>query len=644
MSDDLISNFIQLSSAVESKKPAGVSQDPIPQGADFNRVISQEKKKLFAAQGALRDSKPESLDVQAQPDSTLGNYAEAMAGQNLATHPSPNGKVLPSLSLHNGALAVGRVIYTAETGAVTSESMSKFMARQGLVSERLQPKNDFLSDEPSRDKETLIANLMNQREDGEFAAEKVLMKNFNQEAIPSPRNQGGRLIDSAEIPKVVPPAVNLINNPEGAVSSIVVPSIEEALTKSSPQGQTLPPGYQADKLTVGERILKTIGSDPSAIDKAMTAAGGNVASQLTIKQMLNGRGVITVDRPVNPADNDATGKMTLMDQIPGLETRPHAGRNDYYAVGSNTDTGGEKNQSRENINPLSIVTKKEILFTDRQALGEADLQPPVTGSNGEFKRGFRTENEGMISSKAKNEMDTQTNSTKLEANRELELPRLHAVSEEAEKRGVDKAQSILTSHVDNTENSLKTYREVGQSTSQEGFNADSGQNRVEFKGALRDAQRMLASNTYNNLTDSYENWNAKFGEVLAQRIAGFVNKENWNIQLRLNPASLGEISLELELSEKGLEGRFGSNEESTRQLLQDTLPKLRLALRDLLDESQGLSFDVSDFGNSNSNDDAQSEKSASPDLIEEINFETEVLLGRTLDSRLSSVVGLDILV
>lgn len=612
MSDDLISNFIQLSSAAESKKPAVVSQDPIPQGADFNRVISQEKKKLFAAQGALRDSKPESLDVQAQPDSTLGNYVEAMAGQNLASHPNPNGKVLPSLSLHNGALAVGRVIYTAETGAVTSESMSKFMARQGLVNERLQPKNDFVLDESSRDKETLIANLMNQREAGEFAA---------------------------ELPKTVPSAVNLMNKPEGAV-----PGIEEALTNNIPQGQTLPPGYQADKWTGGEQILKTSGSDPRAIDKAMTAAGGNVASQLTVKQMLNGRGVITVDRSVNPADNDATGKTTLTDQIPGLEIRPHAGRNDYYAVGSNIDPGGEQNQSRENINPLSVVTKKEILFKDRQVLGEADLQTPVTGSNGEFKRSFRTENEGMMSLNVKNEMDTQTNSTKLEANRELEVPRLHAVPEEAQKRGVDKAQSILANHVDNTENSLKTYREVGQSTSQEGFNADSGQNRVEFKGALRDAQRMLASNTYNNLTDSYENWNAKFGEVLAQRIAGFVSKENWNIQLRLNPASLGEISLELELSEKGLEGRFGSNEESTRQLLQDTLPKLRLALRDLLDESQGLSFDVSDFGNSNSNDDAQSEKSASPDLIEEINFEAEVLLGRTLDSRLSSVVGLDILV
>ena len=57
-----------------------------------------------------------------------------------------------------------------------------------------------------------------------------------------------------------------------------------------------------------------------------------------------------------------------------------------------------------------------------------------------------------------------------------------------------------------------------------------------------------------------------------------------------------------------------------------------------------MSIDVSDFGNSKASEDEQSEKSTSPDLVEEINFEIEVLLGRTLDTRLSSVVGLDILV
>ena len=202
----------------------------------------------------------------------------------------------------------------------------------------------------------------------------------------------------------------------------------------------------------------------------------------------------------------------------------------------------------------------------------------------------------------------------------------------------------LSSSIDNLEASLKAYRDVRQVSEKDSLINETAYIRVEFKGALKEAQRMVASNSYNNLTDSYENWSAKFGEILAQRIAGYVNKENWNIQLRLNPASLGEISLEIELNEKGLEGRFGSNEESTRQLLQYTLPKLRLALRDLLDENQGLSFDVSEFGNANSGNEDQSEKNASPEIVEEINFESEVLLGRTLDARLSSVVGLDILV
>jgi hypothetical protein len=138
MSDNIISSFIQLSSAVEGKNPAGISQDVPSQGADFNRVISQEKKKLFEAQNSLKGSKPESLEVQAQTDGMPGNYTEATIGQDLASNVGPGGKVLPSLSLHNGALAVGRVIYTAETVSVTSESMSKFMARQGLVNQGLR--------------------------------------------------------------------------------------------------------------------------------------------------------------------------------------------------------------------------------------------------------------------------------------------------------------------------------------------------------------------------------------------------------------------------------------------------------------------------------------------------------------------------
>ena len=55
-----------------------------------------------------------------------------------------------------------------------------------------------------------------------------------------------------------------------------------------------------------------------------------------------------------------------------------------------------------------------------------------------------------------------------------------------------------------------------------------------------------------------------------------------------------------------------------------------------------MKLDVGNFDHSNGQ--GRPEKRASADVIDEVNFETEVLAGRTLDPELSSMVGLDILV
>ena len=200
----------------------------------------------------------------------------------------------------------------------------------------------------------------------------------------------------------------------------------------------------------------------------------------------------------------------------------------------------------------------------------------------------------------------------------------------------------LSFQSDIIESAIKVYKDAGQISSQESPLVESSQQRLEFKGALREVQRMVATNVYNNLTDSYESWNTRFGEVLANRIAGHISQENWNVQLKMNPASLGQISLEIDFSERGLEGRFAASEEATRQLLQDTLPRLRLALREILEGGHGLKLDIGDFDQSNGQD--RPEAHAAANVIDEINFETEVLVGHTLDPELSSMVGLDILV
>ena len=138
MSDDLITSFSQLSPSGESKVSAEGFAGEVSQGPEFKRVIAQENKKLLAAQSSVTDNKIEELELHEEVSQPAGSPGEATSGQHLAVGSRASGNTLPNLSLHNGALAVGRLIYTADTVAVTNESLSRFMERQGLVNDRLR--------------------------------------------------------------------------------------------------------------------------------------------------------------------------------------------------------------------------------------------------------------------------------------------------------------------------------------------------------------------------------------------------------------------------------------------------------------------------------------------------------------------------
>ena len=411
--------------------------------------------------------------------------------------------------------------------------------------------------------------------------------------------------------------------------------------------------------------------------------GDDAVTQLAVKQVINSRGVVragkledSLARDLAPKAVDSEessklaqdhlkmvdGKLSTVSQETAEEaprgpyqgreaidnSNKAAGKGDplsmVYQLNQAAKTALDVNQAREATSPSNTLRgRADQLPVTQQFQGAVkSAAPDPEKAYDESTTKLQDNQDDMLNKNQPLMTKEESESKKPQSNGQAELQRILASAQKASESGSERANSTLLNQLDVNEASAKAHRDLSHYTTQEVTNADSGQNRVEFKGALRDVQRLVASSTYNNLTDSYESWSSRFGEVLAHRIAGYINKENWNIQFRMNPASLGEISLEIDFSDKGLEGRFGSNEESTRQLLQDTLPKLRLALREILEENQGLKFDVSDFGNSSQDD--ESEKNASPELVEEINFESEVLLGRTLDSELSSVVGLNILV
>ena len=540
------------------------------QDNDFKQFISQEESRLQRDNGKLANNTDKETDTSGVESSSLKKSDEASAGQKGEGVSGSSGNTLPNLALHGGALAVGRVIYTTQSAAVTSESLSKFMARQGLVSE------------------TLMEGRLPESE------------------IPHGGSGGEKLLHS------------------GSLETL-------GQSRSEPYSDTtnrflLTKGLLAQGTREGD---KPIGSPNEAFRK----------SDIESRKLESEEAKSIAQRLVFEGKN---GPETGLNKVEAKSlSEPFVQSNER----SISQTGQTKNITVEPIHAEKVgfpeISKPQLsraFWQNKSSNETAGLEEPL-GDRLAIDKDLK---EGTVSksglSVVKNDGEAKFQGSNGLTEKDQYLMTTDRTSEIQKDK---QSQSFLTQHVLEI-NARKTQREMSQNSPQESSYADAGQSRVEFKGALREAQRLVSAGNLNNLTDSYESWSSRFGEVLAHRIAGYINKETWSVHFRLNPASLGEISLEIDFNEKGLEGRFGSNEESTRQLLQDTLPKLRIALRDILEENQGLKFDVGD--NESSNRDSDRERDASNSITEELNFESEVLVGRTMDSELGSMVGLDILV
>ena len=95
-------------------------------------------------------------------------------------------------------------------------------------------------------------------------------------------------------------------------------------------------------------------------------------------------------------------------------------------------------------------------------------------------------------------------------------------------------------------------------------------------------------------TEQYLNWSQRFGEVLGQRLSLALKQGSWNVKLNLNPSSLGPIDVSLEIGEKGIEGQINSSDPAARQLLQDSLSRLKSTLAELYDQGEEINLSLGD--------------------------------------------------
>jgi len=87
------------------------------------------------------------------------------------------------------------------------------------------------------------------------------------------------------------------------------------------------------------------------------------------------------------------------------------------------------------------------------------------------------------------------------------------------------------------------------------------------------------------------------------------------LNIKLRPASLGEIGVTIAYDEGGLEGKIVAAEDTTRQLLQDSLPRLRSVLKEMLENHQMVNVNVG------SNSDLKQDTKEKPDNENDVTVE-----------------------
>ena len=138
-------------------------------------------------------------------------------------------------------------------------------------------------------------------------------------------------------------------------------------------------------------------------------------------------------------------------------------------------------------------------------------------------------------------------------------------------------------------------------------------------------------------TEQYANWSERFGQVLGQRLSVALNNGAWNVKLNLHPSSLGHIDINLDIGERGIEGQINSTDPAARQLLQDSLSKLRATLSELYDQEASINLSMGDKEKSGSG----SEK---PDNSVEVSIDLLAEEFALDDDQVISLKGLDLFV
>ena len=78
--------------------------------------------------------------------------------------------------------------------------------------------------------------------------------------------------------------------------------------------------------------------------------------------------------------------------------------------------------------------------------------------------------------------------------------------------------------------------------------------------------------------DQNQEMSQRLTDALGQRLSAQISRGAWRVEMDIHPKSLGRIEIQLEMKNGELEAHFNASKQATRDLLQESMPKLREAL------------------------------------------------------------------
>jgi len=646
-----MSNIIHSSSLLNladgtSEPPVDLSKpEETQQGIDFKDIyenLSNEINRKSPPDHQIpKDGFQKDLETISDPKKADSGELE----QKIPQVQQPFGKILPTLVAHQRGLSFGKVILTAPVSAVSEYSLKEFIKRQNTVDEVIDrgrataiendesPLSGIRSEEmglslPDKNPRAEIdygvyKQSLDQKQtvdaDG-FASSKS--QSFGEIEINHKRHQSTEILTS---PSPSPIGKQGPSSAEQAQQPRHLDTVLGGVDKDH--------GHQVVDKQLADSANSVLVNEPVAgagqaavLDKPVAGAG----QAAVLDKPVAGAGQAAVlDKPV-PAVGQTASWLSLFNNLP---RENHSGSSMPSPTEGSSVSVSEVNSSREETGLKSESSLSRDYYSERKPYG-----PQLMVSKGESTRA------DLISSGAEKPVEEQQMLKSSLLSREV----LSSTSPEKVFKGKEYSDGINPKQEMAVEALARNLRIMSPSSGQQNLNSmgyqgqryslpgtyeiskrskgsslestdkvnvQNTESRVEFRSLLREMQHQPQLQSTSDRSLQYEGLAQRFGELMANRILAGVQQNNWNLNIKLRPASLGEIGVTIVYDEGGLEGKIVAAEDTTRQLLQDSLPRLRSVLKEMLENHQMVNVNVG------SNSDLKQDTKEKPDNENDVTVE-----------------------